>query len=441
MRGYLDKTLLAANSGLTAVPPKNKNSDVFLENFHLKFTTEASTTPRSFDDESLAAEKNHIDEEMGFGILIVFLFCIGVLINIGCLFSLRRHRSTFHRFLKMLACFDALVVTGIFLMYALPVLVPWYKKNIFLPMVPFFLPVVHMALMGSVYSTIVMSLERYLRLCRVQTMSQKSGTIFCCIVVIFPMLFYFPKFFEYRYQKFEHDFPIPINCSQFVQEQRELQEIDNAIQWSSKVTISGGRIRPKKKSYPQAQKLTSSNVNLEMPPPLYDYPMECLDFDFALYNSSDNFIRTITEKRTVFYPNATEVRRNPYYYTIYCVALNTCFATLLPLTALIYLNCMTLRALRTLLSQQINSAQNSRHLDTIEEENSRCSGPIHSQKSTSVEKRPERVLRSTPPRTISSERFVRGTKFICGFDNQSSSFGGLDGNVLDVRYILRKQIS
>ena len=100
-------------------------------------------------------------------------------------------------------------------------------------MVPFFLPVVHMALMGSVYSTIVMSLERYLRLCRMQNMSKRCGTVWCVIVVLFPAVFYFPKFFEYRYQKFEHDFPIPINCSQFVLEQRELQEIDNAIQWVS----------------------------------------------------------------------------------------------------------------------------------------------------------------------------------------------------------------
>ena len=41
-------------------------------------------------------------------------------------------------------------------------------QYVFLPTVPFFVPVVHIALMGSVYSTIVMSLERYLRICRVQ---------------------------------------------------------------------------------------------------------------------------------------------------------------------------------------------------------------------------------------------------------------------------------
>ena len=54
------------------------------------------------------------------------------------------------------------------------------------------------------------------------------------------------------------------------------------------------------------------------------------------------------KKRTISYPNATEIRRNPSYYTLYCVGLNTCFATLLPLSALIFFNCMTLRALRIL---------------------------------------------------------------------------------------------
>ena len=53
-------------------------------------------------------------------------------------------------------------------------------------------------------------------------------------------------------------------------------------------------------------------------------------------------LNLLQEKRVVFYPNSTGIRRNPYYYTIYCIALNTCFGTLLPLTALIYLNCMTL---------------------------------------------------------------------------------------------------
>ena len=68
----------------------------------------------------------------------------------------------------------------------------------------------------------------------IQNMSIKYATIYCGIVVVFPMAFYFPKFFEYKYQKFEHDFPTPINCSQYVMEQRELVQIDKALQMVSK---------------------------------------------------------------------------------------------------------------------------------------------------------------------------------------------------------------
>ena len=129
--------LVAANSAAVTKSPNRQsfNNDVFLANFHLEFTTEVPATPRPNDDKSLAAEKNEISEEMGFSIIIVALFIIGLLVNFGCLISLRTRQSIFHKFLKMLACFDALVVTCIFLMYALPVLAPWYKK-VRLPRLP-----------------------------------------------------------------------------------------------------------------------------------------------------------------------------------------------------------------------------------------------------------------------------------------------------------------
>ena len=64
-------------------------------------------------------------------------------------------------------------------------------------------------------------------------MSEKSVMAACVFVVIFPMLFYAPKFMEYKYQKFIHTFPVPINCSQYVQEQRELLKFDQKLQWVS----------------------------------------------------------------------------------------------------------------------------------------------------------------------------------------------------------------
>ena len=125
------KLVAAANSAAVTISPSNRfSNDVFLANFHLEFTSEPPATARPNDDKSLAAQKNEISEEMGFSVIIVALFIIGLLVNFGCLLSLRSQssQSIFHKFLKMLACFDALVVSCIFLMYALPVLAPWYKK-------------------------------------------------------------------------------------------------------------------------------------------------------------------------------------------------------------------------------------------------------------------------------------------------------------------------
>ena len=137
--------------------------------------------------------------------------------------------------------------------------------------------------------------------------------------------------------------------------------------------MSGGRIRHYNHKKPQKRVVDPTHPHHPAPSLLYNYPSKCLDYDFDLYNTSDDFIRTLTERKTVYYPNATEIRRNPYYYTIYCVALNTCFATLLPLMALIYLNCMTLRALRRL-GKQTNGVpttqvySHSQPLDVIMEE-------------------------------------------------------------------------
>lgn len=46
---------------------------------------------------------------------------------------------------------------------------------VFLPTVPYVLPVVQMSLMSSVYSTVIISMERYVRICRVRPLPDKVG--------------------------------------------------------------------------------------------------------------------------------------------------------------------------------------------------------------------------------------------------------------------------
>ena len=52
------------------------------------------------------------------------------------------------------------------------------------------------------------------------------------------------------------------------------------------------------------------------------------------------------------FANTTWLRRNPLYYQFYCVGLNTVFASLAPLLALVYLNVATLLALKRI-GQQV----------------------------------------------------------------------------------------
>ena len=101
---------------------RNKEQKIMVE--------EISTNNLDFNDENSEDyivsleedEKNQVNEEFGFSLVILFLFFVGIVVNVGCLITLKRHRSMFHKFLKMMATFDLMVVTCILLMYSLPVM-------------------------------------------------------------------------------------------------------------------------------------------------------------------------------------------------------------------------------------------------------------------------------------------------------------------------------
>jgi len=61
-----------------------------------------------------------------------------------------------------------------------------------------------------------------------QTISKKESNILICFVIFFPSAFYFPKFFEYRYQKFNNFLTKPVNCSKYVQAHPEIIPLTEA---------------------------------------------------------------------------------------------------------------------------------------------------------------------------------------------------------------------
>ena len=60
-------------------------------------------------------------------------------------------------------------------------------------------------------------------------MSRKTFLLCVVVVVVFPVVFYLPKFFEYRYDKFVHLSHKTINCTKYVIEQEELARISSAF--------------------------------------------------------------------------------------------------------------------------------------------------------------------------------------------------------------------
>ena len=95
------------------------------------------------------------------------------------------------------------------MIWSLPQIWPYYNAYIFPYWSSFLLPIVQISLMSSVYTTVVMSWERYVRICLVSKLgcdyfSAGRFKISVGIIIIFPILFYIPKFFEVSFHDIKH---------------------------------------------------------------------------------------------------------------------------------------------------------------------------------------------------------------------------------------------
>ena len=97
------------------------------------------------------------------------------------------------------------VVTLCAMIWSLPPIWPYYNAYIFPYWSSFLLPIVQISLMSSVYTTVVMSWERYVRICLVSKLgcdyfSATRFKVYMGFIIIFPIIFYIPKFFEVSVQ-------------------------------------------------------------------------------------------------------------------------------------------------------------------------------------------------------------------------------------------------
>ena len=96
-----------------------------------------------------------------FAHLILVCAVIGVAINITAIILIqkKRDRSVFHDLLVILNTSDVGVVTCCALLFSLPDIWQFYKYSIYPHIGQYLLPCMHIAVMMSVYSTILIRLE------------------------------------------------------------------------------------------------------------------------------------------------------------------------------------------------------------------------------------------------------------------------------------------
>ena len=101
------------------------------------------------------------------GVALFTVGSIGVFINGAAIFLLGRQkpRRTFHVLLLTLAVFDLLHVSLSIFTFALPQLWPLYRNQALIFAIPYLIPLAQITLSSSSFSTVALTVERYISVC------------------------------------------------------------------------------------------------------------------------------------------------------------------------------------------------------------------------------------------------------------------------------------
>ena len=136
----------------------------------------------------------------GVGILAVGV--IGIIINLLAIRLLLRtkHRHTFHTLLITLTVYDLLQIGFSIICFALPQLSASYRNHIFIYIIPFMIPLAQISLSGSSFTTVTLTIERYISLCAPYLRYSHGirSVHYVVPVLVFSALYNSPRFFEWR---------------------------------------------------------------------------------------------------------------------------------------------------------------------------------------------------------------------------------------------------
>jgi hypothetical protein len=103
------------------------------------------------------------------GFFVPILGSIGILGNVLSILVLTKRdldlKSSFANLICTLCLFDILFIVTVILFYSLPIHFEFYEEEIIPYFTPALLPLIHIALTGSVYAVVAVAAERYFIIC------------------------------------------------------------------------------------------------------------------------------------------------------------------------------------------------------------------------------------------------------------------------------------
>jgi len=135
------------------------------------------------------------------GIALVLVGVLGIIGNICCIFwfSQKVVQKNFHQLMLSLAVCDLLYVLLSIALFGLPNIVNSVSQsNLYMHLVPVFLPLAQIGLTGSIYFTLAITIERYTTVCHpfFKVSHMWTSGMYIVPISLFAILYNSPKFFE-----------------------------------------------------------------------------------------------------------------------------------------------------------------------------------------------------------------------------------------------------
>ena len=240
------------------------------------------------------------------------------------LFAKKETKLNFHKLMMTLSVYDTIYILLSMAVFSLPEISEDYKtQGYYFYIVPKALPMMQVALTGSVYFTVCISLERYLTVCHPFYIASKRWSVKRYIIPIatFSILYNAPRFFELTNTS---------NTSQYFELQNNSTRV-NGINYP----CCNGTLKVEESGLTC---LNNSNISL---PNIQLQNKSC-----ATVNTNKELIKQPMPEEAKYQLEYTMLRKNKYYYTIYIIALNFVFNGLLPFVLIIAMNALLYNELK-----------------------------------------------------------------------------------------------